>query len=240
VATPDPSPATGVPRLVVRVFRGHWRQLLVIGLLVFVPLGLVDVIGERVTSAIEVDDANAGALIEVLAAFAVSAVAALAGEAIYAGVVAGAVVAGRAGDRRSAGELIRRLQIRRLVIIDLLAAALIAVGYLALFVPGLLFTAWFALVAPATELEGSGVAASFRRSRELVRGRFWLVLAIVLPILIAQELLSNLAQSASWWELGEGFAGDWVGSVLANLLTAPLYALAVTILFLELRERSTA
>jgi hypothetical protein len=129
------------------------------------------------------------------------------------------------------------LPFRRLLAVDLLAALIIAAGFVALVVPGFVFIAWFALVAPAVEVEKLGVRAAFRRSRELVRGHVRFVLVLLIPILIAEEALSSAAQSASWWGLGEGFAGDWAGSVLANLLTSPFYAVAVTVLFFELRDR---
>jgi hypothetical protein len=63
------------------------------------------------------------------------------------------------------------------------------------------------------------------------------VLGLVLPLLIAEAAISDAAQSASFWGLGHGFAGDWLGAVLGNLLTSPFYAVAVTVLFFELRAR---
>ena len=112
----------------------------------------------------------------------------------------------------------------------------VAVGFIALFVPGLIFIAWFALVAPAVEVEGRTVLSAFRRSRELVRRRFWLVLGLVLPIFVLGDALASAVQSASWWGFGDGVIGDWVGTVLANLISSPPYALVAVFLFLGLRE----
>lgn len=233
----------GRPRLghtvaqVIRVSRARWATLLALGLVVFVPLGLLDVAGERVREAIADDELGEGLIVAAgLATFA-AAVAALAGEVIYAGLVAATVVAERHGEERRTRAVLAELRLGRLAAVDILSALAIALGFVALIVPGFVFLAWFALVAPAVEIERLGVIASFRRSRELVRGSFWLVSALVLPVLIAQDALSSAAQSVSWWGLGDGFAGDWAGAVLANLITAPLYAVAVTVLFLELRDR---
>jgi hypothetical protein len=222
---------------VLRVCRGRWPALLVAGLIVFIPLSLIDVLTD---GAGEIEDTDLGSLAAGLVAIAATGLASMIGEAIYAGMVAGVVVADREGSRRPVGETLRHLPYGRLLAVDLLAAVAIALGMLALIVPGFVFLAWFALVAPAVEIESLGVKASFQRSRELVRGHAWFVLGLLVPILIVQDALSGAAQSASWWGLGEGFLGDWVGALGANLLTSPFYAVAVTVLFFELRERRRA
>jgi hypothetical protein len=223
----------GVAVNVLAVCRHRWPALLVAGLIVFVPLSLVDVLAE---DAIELEDPDVGTLIAGIAALAVAALAAILGEAIYAGMVVGVVVAEREERERSIAESLRHLPYRRLLAVDALAAGVIALGFLALIVPGFLFLAWFALVAPAVEVEKLGVRAAFGRSRALVRGHFWFVLGLLLPMLIAQDALSSAAQSASIWGLGEGFLGDWAEVLIANLLTSPFYAVAVTVLFFELRD----
>jgi hypothetical protein len=240
VAEPAPSPKLGfraVGASVLGICRARWPALLVAGLIVFVPLSLFDVLTE---DAVHIEDPDTGTLLAGLATLAVAAVAAMLGEAIYAGMVAAVVVADREGRPHSVGESLRHLPYGRLLAVDALAAIAIALGFLALIVPGFLFVAWFALVAPAVEIEGLGVRDSFRRSRTLVRGHVWFVLALLLPILVAQDALSSGLQSASLWGLGEGFFGDWVGALVANLLTSPFYALAVVVLLLELAGRRTA
>ena len=210
--------------------RSRWPALLVAGLIVFVPLSLLDVLTET-----ELDDPDTGTLLAGLAVAAVGGFAAMIGEAIYSGMVAGVVVAERERRRGSITAVLGHLPYGRLLAVDVLAAGAILVGLLALVVPGLVFTAWFALAAPAVEIESLGVKAAFGRSRELVRGHVWFVLALLLPILIAQDALSSGLQSVSWWGIGDNFLGDWVGAILANLLTSPFYALTVTVLFFELR-----
>jgi hypothetical protein len=219
----------------LRICRERWPALIAAGLIIFIPLSLIDVVTET-----ELEDPDAGTLIAGLAAAAAGGFAAMIGEAVYAGMVAGIVVAEREDRRRPVSETLRQLPYGRLLAVDLLAAGAILVGLLALIVPGLVFMAWFALVAPAVEIERRSVIESFRRSRELVRGGVWFVLGLLLPILIAQDALSSAAQSASLWGVGDSFLGDWLGAIAANLLTAPFYAVAVTVLFFELRERRDA
>ena len=219
----------------LRICRERWPALIAAGLIVFIPLSLIDVVTET-----KVEDPGAGTLIAGLAAAAAGGFAAMIGEAMYAGMVAGIVVAEREDRRQPVSKTLRQLPYGRLLAVDLLAAGAILVGLLALIVPGLVFMAWFALAAPAVEIERRSVIESFRRSRELVRGRVWFVLGLLLPILIAQDALSSAAQSASLWGVGDNFLGDWLGAIAANLLTAPFYAVAVTVLFFELRERRDA
>lgn len=236
----------GAPRLrdvvagIVRVCRARWGTLLVAALIVFVPLALVDVGSERLREPLADSELGAGAgLAALLAAFG-AALAALVGEVVYAGIVARVVVAEREGHEPSVRELLSELPLLRLIVVDALLALIVAAGFLALIVPGFVFLVWFALVAPAVEIERLGVSGSFRRSRELVRGRFWLVCGLVFPTLIAEGVLSSAAASISWWGLGDGFLGDWVSAALTNVLTSPLYAVAVTALFLELRDERRA
>ena len=116
-------------------------------------------------------------------------------------------------------------------------ALVVAAGILMLIVPGLVLLTWFALVAPAIEVEHCSVMNAFRRSRELVRPQFGKVALLIVPTVLVEGLIASAAESGSVWALGETFVGGWVGSVVANLLAAPIFALAVVVLFYELRSR---
>jgi hypothetical protein len=207
---------------------------------VFVPLSGIELLDDHLQEPLadaELDQVEPSLLIAIFAAIAAHAIAALLGEVIYAGIVAAAVTRGQPG---AAGpplrELLGHLPLGRMVAVELLWVLVVAAGFIAFVVPGLVFTVWFALVAPAVEIEERGAIDAFRRSRELARRRFWLVFGLVLPLFAVADLLGNAAQSASLWGLGDGVAGDWVGSALANLLVSPFYALVAVFLFLGLRE----
>jgi hypothetical protein len=218
-------------------YRAHWRVLLLAGLVVFVPLGLLEVVGDHLQEPLDDESGfDLGTIAALAAAIAGVTIGTLVGEVVYTGIVSALVADAHEGRERRLRDVLPHLRLRRLIAIDLLWAAVVLVGFVALFIPGVLFMAWFALVAPAAELEDRGVIASFRRSRELVRRRFWLVLVLIGGLLVAEDLLTRAAAGISEAATGEGFVREWVAATLTDLAVAPLYALAAVTLFLGLRK----
>jgi hypothetical protein len=64
------------------------------------------------------------------------------------------------------------------------------------------------------------------------------VLVLVVPILVFEDVLTILVQSDVIIKHGESFLGDWAAATAADLITAPLFALAVVVSFYELRDAS--
>jgi UPF0716 family protein affecting phage T7 exclusion len=203
---------------------------------IFIPVGLLEAIDESLQEPLaETDEISALEVTEIVGAAVAIAVTALLGDVLYAGVVAAVLTAERDGRERPLRERLAALPVGRLVAADLLLGLAVVVGLVLLVVPGFIFMTWFALVAPVVKIERRPLVAAFRRSRALVRSRFWLVFWLVIPITIGSELLSGLAQSGAVDLLGDGFAAEWLGAVLTELVTAPPYALAVVVLYFELR-----
>jgi hypothetical protein len=124
------------------------------GLLIFIPLGLVDVLDDHLQEPFseldgDISDGQIGIL--VAAALAHGGVALL-GDVLYTGIVARAVVGVRHGEHRSLWQIARELPYLRLAAADVILALGTAFGIL-LLIPGLLVLGWFALIAPAIELE---------------------------------------------------------------------------------------
>ena len=135
-------------------------------------------------------------------------------------------------------EIAREVEYGRLIAIDVIYAVVVAIGFLLLFVPGVVAFVFLALAAPIVEIEGRGVRDALRRSVRLVRGRFWTVLAILLPIELIGDGLTQLLTNLPHHLLGNSFLADWVADVLANLATTPFYAVAAVLLTVELiREK---
>jgi hypothetical protein len=224
---------SAVLRGVARTCREQWRLLLVAGIVVFVPLGLIEALDERIQE-VDLDEVGDLAILAVIGVALGHAGTALLGEAFYSGVVASGVSAVRGGEPHSIGAIARRVPYGRLVLVDLLFALIVVVGVLLLVVPGILFLVWFALAGPVVKIERRGALAALRRSRELVRGSFWHVLGIVLPTAIATNALVDAGGELGSLALGDSLAGDWAGSALGGVLGTPLYAAALVVLTYEL------
>ena len=107
------------------------------GLLIFIPLGLVDVIDDHIQEPLnEVDhDVTSGDIWIVFVAAIGHSIVALFGDVLYTGIVARAVVSVRLGDHRSLWEIVRTLPYLRLAIADVLLAVIVGIGIVALIIP---------------------------------------------------------------------------------------------------------
>ena len=83
---------------------------------------------------------------------------------------------------------------------------IVAVGLLLAFVPARLAFVWFGLAGPVVEIEGRSVRGALARSWRLVRGHFWLVFRVLVPIevvgdarLRAGSPVSSTACSGTRW-----------------------------------------
>ena len=120
-----------------------------------------------------------------------------------------------------------------------LAAAGIAVGLLALIVPGLYLAVRWYFVPQAVVIEGSRGPQALSRSATLVTGFLWrtfgLVLlaevAVTIPGIVLAMPFTAVAASTDQavWEL--------VGSIVATAVTTPFVALYATLLYYDLVTR---
>jgi len=227
----------------VRTFRTYGARagyLLILGAAVFIPLGLIDAIANEVAviDTSDIDALSDPAAVGLVIAVVVQAITSLLGEVFYAGAVALALAGGVEAKPSSLTSVARRLAYWRLIAVDLLFVTATALGFVALIVPGILLFTWFALAGPIVELEGAGVKAAFARSRMLVRGRFWTVLLVLLPIAVASEALSIVTIDGFHQLIHSPLVSDWVGEALANILLSPFYAVAAVLMTLELSRET--
>jgi hypothetical protein len=215
------------------VLRRHWAPLLAGGAVIFIPIGLLETIDADLRTTVGEADGLLGT-VEVVGVSLLHVAGALLGQIVFAGLISALAAAERSDEAPSLGELARELPFWRLILADVVYVLTVATGLLLLLVPGLLFLVWFALVGPVLEVERTGVIGAFRRSRELVRGHFWLVAAFVLPITATEGALDELIHDAWTWSLGEGFTGQWAAGAAATMVTSTVVALAVSVLYLEL------
>lgn len=222
-----------------QVFRTYARwapSLVLLAAIVFVPLGLVHAI--TVHAEIGSLDLEGGLKIFAAAA-ALLALAAtgLIGEVFYTGAVAISLTHPHDGRPPSLREIARTVNYRRLIAVDLLFAAIVAIGFALLIAPGVAAFVWLGLAAPVVEIERCGVRAAFARSARLVRGSFWVVLAVLIPIELLGNSLTALATEFAHDLLGETLLSKWLADTLANLAFTPFYAVAAVLITVDLIHR---
>ncbi|MGD9694235.1 MAG: hypothetical protein AB7V42_01065 [Thermoleophilia bacterium] len=207
------------------LYRGHWRRLLPIAALVYLPVGAVSAL---LTLAGWPGIAIAN-LLNLAAIFLVQGALVAAVERVdergEEPVVAESL--GRAGGR-----------IVTLATAGLLAAAGIVAGLALLIVPGLVLLTWWLVLVPVIMLERERVTAAFTRSRALVIGHGWPVFGVALAttlILLAFGLvLAGILQPLS------GAVSSLAQSAVGNTLAAPFAAVAWTLTYFRLRDIEAA
>jgi hypothetical protein len=124
----------------------------------------------------------------------------------------------------------------------LLQAAGIALGLLALLVPGIyLAIRWF-FVPQAVVLDGRRGRQALVRSGEVVNGFWWRAFGIVIVANLAAALPAVVltAPFAAIADSTDHQVYALVGAMAAELVTAPIVAILSTLLYFDLRARSAA
>ena len=220
----------------VRIGRTYLRWapfLLLLAAIVFVPVGLI----HALTVSAEIGSFDVDGMGELLAAGAALlalVVTGLLGEVFYTGAVAVSLTHAHDDEPPSLREIARTVDYGRLIAIDLIYGAAVAVGLLLFVAPGIAAFVLLALAAPVVEIEHRSVRDALVRSVRLIRGKFWTVLAVLLPIEIVGDGVTNLATALAHDLLGETLLSRWLADVLSNLAFTPFYAMAAVLLTVEL------
>jgi len=221
-----------VLRTIWRTYRANARVLLIVSFVLFAPISLFDaLLGDVEIDTNEVGTATAIAL---LLGVLLNVIVGSLGHELDVGIAGAAVMRHRGGKEHSLRELIRGLPFGRLILADLIFSIGTAVGLLLLVVPGVLFFGWFALSGAVIKIENRSLFASFGRSRRLVRGSFWLVIALLGGLFLFQDLLTTATQSSAVWALGHGILADWLDALVVDMIVTPVYAVIAVVLCLEL------
>lgn len=132
-----------------------------------------------------------------------------------------------------------------LVWVSILLIFIIYVGFILLIIPGIYLLGSLLVTVPALLFENLKGGKALHRSRELTRGRWWqsfavLFLGIFLLTLVVQAVIGFLLQALilrSVESVGSYFALSGVGGLIGSLLTTPLQACIITVLYFDLRVR---
>lgn len=221
-ATPAPQRRLSVGDTINETFSIYGQQfgpLIGSALLVFVVVGILAGLFEN----------TGGVILAILAG-----IVQLVGRVLYVGFVVKLVEDVRDGRRdQGIGDLFSSATpaILPLIGFSILAGIGVAIGLVLIIVPGLILLTFWSLGAPAIVAERVGVFDAFGRSWNLVRGQAWSVFgALVVVTLIWLAIGFILVAIAN--PIGNG--AILVANVIAGALTAPLFALAVSVMFFDL------
>lgn len=208
------------------LYKGHWKTLAPIALVVYLILGLLGLLLGWLLGSLGVVIA---ALVSIVGTFWVQ------------GALVEAVRDVRDGKADlSLGETFRRVQpkLPTIIVAGLILGIAVAIGLVLLIVPGLYLLTIFSMVIPVIVLENRSAGDAFGRSRELVRGNGWNVfgvIALTFLVLIAAGILIGIATSPFDDEI-QAFLQD----VISNTLVVPFVASAWTLMYFALAGEGTA
>jgi hypothetical protein len=158
----------------------------------------------------------------------------LVGRALYVGFVVKLVEDVRDGRRdMTMGDLFSAAApfILSLIAFGILWVIGVGIGFVLIIIPGLILLTMWAVGAPAIVAEGAGPIEAFGRSWRLVKGNGWSVfgslLLILIIVILVQFVLAAIANP-----IGNGALV--VASIISGTLTAPIFAIAVTVMFYDL------
>jgi hypothetical protein len=159
---------------------------------------------------------------------------------LFTGMVVELVADVQDGKRdASPGQLLRAVTpvLGQLILVGIVAAIGIVIGFVLIIVPGLILITIWSVAAPVVVLERPGVFAALSRSRELVRGNGWQVFGVIFVLYFLVGVFSLIIEGAAE---SAGSGAGIVVRVIVGVLTAPLSALAASVLYFELRGRHAA
>ena len=155
---------------------------------------------------------------------------------LYQGMVVGLVRDVQDGKRDSSvGELIEATWpvVLPLIGAGILAGIAIGIGFLFLFIPGLILLTIWSVIAPVIVVERSGVIDAFGRSRALVKGNGWQVFGVIFVVFLITGIATGILNA-----IGNGISDALLirilFSVIASTLTAPIAALAASTIYFSL------
>ena len=201
-----------------------------------IPLAIVVLLPQAVFDAlagdIDIDRVHNLGDVARLASIPLAIAINLGGEALYAGIVAAAVLHWRAGRRmRDVGGGARTIPYKRLIVIDLLIAVAAAIGFALLVIPGVILYTYVGISPALVKLERLSVRDAIAKSIELVRGNFWRVLLFTAAVVLVSDSLATALESPI-----HGLSGEIVFNLAIEAVFEPFQGLAIVLLALALME----
>jgi hypothetical protein len=214
------NPTSGVLTEAWEYYRAHWKHLLTIALVVYAAVALISVI---LTALFDVVGAILAAAVSIVGLF----------------LLQGALVTAVADIRDGRADLsvedtFRKAQpfLGRIAGASILAGIGIALGFVALIIPGLILMTIWLFIIPVIVLENSSIGDSFGRSRELVRGygmNVFGVIVLTILLIIAFGIVLGILLLFLPDELSR-----FISDVVSGTVTAPFITLTWTLLYFRM------
>jgi hypothetical protein len=216
-----------------RTYSGSAPSILLLAAVVFLPLGLIDALSLQVD--VDALDLTSGIKVTALV-LAVGAVAmtGLLGEIFFSGAIAISLTTPSGERAPGIREIARRLKYGRLIVVDLAFVALVALGLLAGFIPGVLVFVFLGLAGPVVEIEERSPWAALARSFYLVRGSFWFVFWVLVPIEVLGDAIGGALAALVHDLFGDNLLGTWLAEAVSNAFLSPIFAVAAVLLTVDL------
>lgn len=211
----------GVLSRVFGLYTKHLTTLLVIGAIIFIPLGIIE-------GLLRYDTGIVLGL--------VGSIVSLVGTYLFVGTVVRLVQDVQDGKLdASVGELFSSIMpvLFTLIIVGILASIATGIGLVLCIVPGLFLLTFWAVVSPAVVVENAGIGQAFSRSWELVKGNAWQVFAVILLFFIIQFAASFLL-GLLLIAVSDSVIMTIIAAIVGHLLVAPLSALAAAVIYFDL------
>ncbi|HET8566243.1 MAG TPA: hypothetical protein VFL77_07195 [Solirubrobacterales bacterium] len=216
-----------------RTYRGWMPTLLLLSILVFLPLGLLDALSLRV----DLDSLDIAGGVKVAALMlAVGAVTmtGLLGEIFFSGAIAISLTHPHGEQPPKLREIAGRIKYGRLIVVDVVFVAIVALGLLLAVIPGVLAFIFLGLAGPIVEIEERSAVAALRRSFGLVRGSFWLVFWVLVPIELLGDAVGGGLAGLVHHQFGDTLLATWLAEALSDAVLSPLFAVAAVLLTVDL------
>jgi flagellar biosynthesis protein FlhB len=215
-----------------RTYRSHPVALLVPGAILFLAFGVPSALfGEATT------DQGAGAVVAALLAQSLGALSSF----LYYGYceeVADQARSGEVSVRRALNET--RPVVLKLAAVSVVVELLVGLGLVLFIVPGVLLAVRWGLVAPIASFEKVWPRRAMRRSAELVKGHFRLVLVTAVAMFVLEQVASAAGEALGSEVVGDHIVGAVLGDAAGDLMVGPFAGLLIAIVYFRLSGRGEA
>lgn len=229
------------------IYKDNASKLILIVALVVVPLSLIGaVLGEVFAGADEetevifgqtqtISDRTFAAV--VIGALIAAVIAVIISAVLQAATMRGAALA-TIGDPVDI-EASYRYGLKRfgsVILVALMVGLVIAVGFILLIVPGIIFLTLLSVSIPALVIENRRGTDAMKRSWDLASGNFWHVLGVIIVAALITGFVGSIIGALG----GDNWFARWIFTTIAQIVTAPFSALVSVVLYLDLRARKEA